>query len=89
MDNISGKANYTSDQDIAKSKTTRKKKTIKEKVSEKLESTTVKVNKDPIYQKAIELHRDIESEYQKTNKKKLYDALMSAQSMIEALRDIV
>lgn len=88
MDNISGKANYTSDQDIAKGKTPRKKKTIKEKVSENLESKTGKVNENPIYQKAIELHRDIEIEYQNTNKKRLYDALVSAQGVIEVLSDI-
>lgn len=85
MDNISGDALYTSDQDLADerlaNKTTGKVKKDKAIVKQPSKLKAIK-------KKSIELHKSIEDEYKVAPTKKLYDALVSAQGVVEVFRDI-
>lgn len=80
MDNISGKANYDSDHDLAMKKLkTKVKKNIKTK-----SSTTV----NAMLALAVDLQDVLKNEYVIVPNKKISDAVISTQSVIDVLENI-
>lgn len=83
MDNISGNANYTSDQELSEQKVTPAKK-VTRKPRKK-----INVNDDiDLYKQAVDLYDAIQLEYKATNMKKLSDALVSVQGAVEILKNL-
>jgi len=78
MDNISGKANYSSDQDVqVKNRKSRVKKEVKKEVI----NIDFKLEKVEIVKTIDNLNKMLRDLYKKESKKEHYDAIVTAQDL--------
>lgn len=83
MDNISGKANYSSDQDLSNERLKQKRKDSKKTESINVSDKNYKLQKKDVIKLSKELDKKINNLYKLKPEKELYDSIVAIQRLVE------